>query len=134
VSKARATLEERGVDSERIHDELFFAGPVDPATLPPEPPVGEGSVDLTVILDGRAVETRMTPETSILDAALRVRTELPFSCKGGMCATCKGRIEAGEVRMEKNYALVDSEVEAGFVLTCQAHPVTDKVVVRYDHR
>jgi len=134
VTTARATLEDLGVDRERIHDELFFAGPVDPATLPPEPPVGEGSVDLTVILDGRAVATRMRPDTSILDAALRVRTELPFSCKGGMCATCKGRIEEGEVRMDKNYALVDSEVEAGFVLTCQAHPLTDKVVVRYDHR
>jgi ring-1,2-phenylacetyl-CoA epoxidase subunit PaaE len=87
-----------------------------------------------VILDGRAVETRMTPDTSILDAALRVRSELPFSCKGGMCATCKGHIEEGEIRMDKNYALVDSEVEAGYVLTCQAHPLTDKVVVRYDHR
>lgn len=134
VMGAREALAELGVDDSRIHDELFFAGPVDPATLPAEPPAGEGSVDLTVILDGRAVETRMTPETSILDAALRVRTELPFSCKGGMCATCKGRIEEGEVRMDKNYALVDSEVEAGFVLTCQAHPTTDKVVVRYDHR
>ncbi|MFZ0015272.1 MAG: 1,2-phenylacetyl-CoA epoxidase subunit PaaE [Acidimicrobiia bacterium] len=134
VMMAQATLEDLGVDRDRIHDELFFAGPVDPAALPPEPPVGEGSVDLTVILDGRAVDTRMTPDTSILDAALRVRTELPFSCKGGMCATCKGRIEEGEVRMDKNYALVDSEVEAGFVLTCQAHPLTDKVVVRYDHR
>ncbi|HEU4894932.1 MAG TPA: 1,2-phenylacetyl-CoA epoxidase subunit PaaE [Acidimicrobiia bacterium] len=134
VMDARETLSDLGVEESAIHDELFFAGPVDPDKLPPEPPLGEGSVDLTVILDGRAVETRMTPETSILDAALRVRNELPFSCKGGMCATCKGRIEEGEVRMDKNYALVDSEVEAGFVLTCQAHPVTDKVVVRYDHR
>lgn len=134
VMTVRNTLAELGVDSDRIHDELFFAGPVDPATLPSEPAPGEGSVDLTVILDGRAVETRMKPETSILDAALRVRTELPFSCKGGMCATCKGRIEEGEVAMDKNYALVDSEVEAGFVLTCQAHPLTDKVTVRYDHR
>lgn len=134
VMMARATLGELGVPDEMIHDELFFAGPLDPTTLPPEPPPGEGSVDLTVILDGRAVDTRMTPETSILDAALRVRNELPFSCKGGMCASCKGRIEEGEVTMDKNYALVDSEVEAGFVLTCQAHPVTDRVVVRYDHR
>ncbi len=134
VMAARATLGDLGVDPSRIHDELFFAGPLDESALPPEPPVGEGSVDLTVILDGRAVQTRMTPETSVLDAALRVRSELPFSCKGGMCATCKGRIEEGEVRMDKNYALVDSEVEAGFVLTCQSHPVTDKVVVRYDHR
>lgn len=134
VMESRDTLGALGVDDDLIHDELFFAGPVDQSTLPPEPPVGEGSVDLTVILDGRAVETRMTPETSILDAALRVRSELPFSCKGGMCATCKGRVEEGEVEMDKNYALVDSEVEAGFVLTCQAHPVTPKVTVRYDHR
>lgn len=134
VMEARATLTELGVQPEKVHDELFFAGPLDQESLPPEPPSGEGSVDLTVILDGRAVDTRMTPETSILDAALRVRNELPFSCKGGMCATCKGRIEEGAVRMDKNYALVDSEVEAGFVLTCQAHPTTDKVVVRYDHR
>jgi ring-1,2-phenylacetyl-CoA epoxidase subunit PaaE len=134
VMQARATLTKLGVQPEKVHDELFFAGPLDQEALPPEPPSGEGSVDLTVILDGRAVDTRMTPETSILDAALRVRNELPFSCKGGMCATCKGRIEEGEVRMDKNYALVDSEVEAGFVLTCQAHPTTDKVVVRYDHR
>ena len=134
VMTARATLSDMGVPEHRVHDELFFAGPLDESALPPEPPAGEGSVDLTVILDGRAVDTRMTEETSILDAALRVRSELPFSCKGGMCATCKGRIEEGEVRMDKNYALVDSEVEAGFVLTCQAHPVTDRVVVRYDHR
>lgn len=134
VAEARATLNEMGVADDRIHDELFFAGPLDPTALPPEPPPGEGTVELTVILDGRAVDTRMTPETSILDAALRVRTELPFSCKGGMCATCKGRIEEGEVTMTKNYALIDSEIEAGYVLTCQAHPTTDRVVVRYDHR
>ncbi len=127
----RAKLE---VDESRIHDELFFAGPLDPSKLPPEPLPGEGSVELTVVLDGRAVTTRMSPESSVLDAALRVRSELPFSCKGGMCASCKGRIEEGEVRMDKNYALIDSEVEAGFVLTCQSHPTTDKVVVRYDHR
>lgn len=134
VGSARETLASLGVGEEAIHDELFFAGPLDPSMLPPEPPPGDGSVDLTVILDGRAVETRMTPETSILDAALRVRTELPFSCKGGMCATCKGRVEEGEVSMTKNYALVESEIEAGYVLTCQSHPVSDKVVIRYDHR
>ena len=103
----RRTLGELGAEEARIHDELFFAGPLDPDSAGAS--AREGSVDLTVILDGRAVETRMTPETSILDAALRVRSELPFSCKGGMCATCKGRIEEGEVRMDKNYALVDSE-------------------------
>ncbi len=134
VMMARQTLRSLGVAEESIQDELFFAGPVDSSTLPPEPPPGEGTVELTVILDGRAVDTRMSSETSILDAALRVRSELPFSCKGGMCATCKGRIEEGEVTMAKNYALIDEEVEAGYVLTCQSHPVSDRVVVRYDHR
>jgi len=134
VMTARQALVDIGVDEATIHDELFFAGPLDPASLPPEPPPGEGTIELTVILDGRAVHTRTTAETSVLDAALRVRSELPYSCKGGMCATCKGRIEVGEVSMAKNYALVDEEVDAGFVLTCQAHPTTDRVVVRYDHR
>ncbi|MDP9495426.1 MAG: phenylacetate-CoA oxygenase/reductase subunit PaaK [Actinomycetota bacterium] len=134
VMMARETLTQMGVGEDRIHDELFFAGPLDVSTLPPEPAPGEGSVHLTVILDGRAVDTLMTPETSILDAALRVRSELPYSCKGGMCASCKGRIEEGEVTMVKNYALIDSEIEAGYVLTCQSHPVGDRVVVRYDHR
>jgi ring-1,2-phenylacetyl-CoA epoxidase subunit PaaE len=134
VMAAHETLTALGVPGEDIHDELFFAGPLDLSTLPPEPPAGEGSVELTVILDGRGVDTRMIPETSVLDAALRVRPELPFSCKGGMCASCKGRIEAGEVTMEKNYALIEPEVQAGYVLTCQSHPITDRVVVRYDHR
>lgn len=134
VMMAKETLQNLGIPQDRIHDELFFAGPVDPTTLPPEPPPGEGAIELTVILDGRAVDTRMSSETSILDAALRVRPELPFSCKGGMCATCKGRIEDGKVTMTKNYALIDEEVEAGYVLTCQSHPVSDRVVVRYDHR
>jgi ring-1,2-phenylacetyl-CoA epoxidase subunit PaaE len=134
VMMARETLGELGVSDDHIRDELFFAGPLDPSTLPPEPPPGKGTIELTVILDGRAVNTTMSPETSILDAALRVRSELPFSCKGGMCATCKGRIEEGEVKMDKNYALIDSEVQAGYVLTCQSHPISDRVVVRYDHR
>jgi len=134
VMTARDTLATLGADEATIRDELFFAGPLDSSALPAEPLDGEGSVELTVILDGRAAQTRMSPDSTVLDAALRVRPELPFSCKGGMCATCKGRIEEGEVAMEKNYALVDSELEAGFVLTCQAHPTTDRVVVRYDHR
>jgi ring-1,2-phenylacetyl-CoA epoxidase subunit PaaE len=134
VVMAREVLGDFGTADDHIHDELFFAGPLDLSELAPEPPPGKGSVELTVILDGRAVSTTMSPETSILDAALRVRSELPFSCKGGMCASCKGRIEDGEVKMDKNYALIDSEVQAGYVLTCQSHPLSEQVVVRYDHR
>lgn len=131
VTEARKLIEGRGVAPERVHDELFFAGPVDPAAIVP-PETIEGSVELRVTLGGRATETRMNPEMSVLDAAIRVRRELPFSCKGGMCATCKARVIEGEVTMDKNYALVDSEVEAGYVLTCQSHPVGDRLVVDYD--
>ena len=74
----------------------------------------------------------MRPETSILDAALRVRPELPYSCKGGMCASCKARVVSGEVHMEKNWALIDAEVAEGYVLTCQSHPVSDAVEVDFD--
>ena len=89
-------------------------------------------MELSVILDGRSTTTRMLPETSVLDAALRVRAELPFSCKGGMCASCKARVVEGEVRMDKNWALVDYELAEGFVLTCQSHPTSDRLVVDYD--
>lgn len=131
VMAAREVIESRGVPPERVHDELFFAGPIDPSLLVPVEQI-EGSVALKVTLGGRTTETRMDPDMSILDAALRVRSELPFSCKGGMCATCKARLLAGEVRMDKNYALVDSELEAGYVLTCQSHPVGSEVAVDYD--
>ena len=133
VMGARALLEERGVASEDIADELFFAGP---PTAPPEPPAEdeEGTVALTVVLDGRASEVRMRPETTVLDAAMSVRSELPYSCKGGMCATCKAKVIEGEVTMEKNYALVATDLEQGFVLTCQSHPVGDRLTVDYDQR
>ncbi|MGH8958015.1 MAG: 1,2-phenylacetyl-CoA epoxidase subunit PaaE [Acidimicrobiia bacterium] len=132
VMSARQLLEDRGAAPRLVHDELFFAGPLDLNTLPAEPESVEGTIALELTLDGRRSTTRMRPETSILDAALRVRPELPYSCKGGMCASCKARMVEGEVAMERNWALVDSEVEAGYVLTCQAHPLTDAVAVDYD--
>jgi ring-1,2-phenylacetyl-CoA epoxidase subunit PaaE len=132
VMQARAVLVERGLNSDRIHDELFFAGPLDPSTLPPEPDQEEGTVALNLILDGRASSTRMRPETSVLDAALVARGELPYSCKGGMCASCKAKVVEGEVRMDKNWALVDYELAEGYVLTCQSHPLTDSLTVDFD--
>ena len=132
VGNARRVLEGRGIDPQLIHDELFFAGPLDPSALPPEPEPGEGTVRLTLTLDGRSTTTRMRPEVAILDAALRVRNELPYSCKGGMCASCKARLVEGEVKMDKNWALVEHELAAGFILTCQSHPLTAEVTVDYD--
>ena len=134
VQAARLVLEARGVLPSAIHDELFFAGPLDAADLPPEPVDEAGAVTITFTVDGRSSTTRMRPETSILDAALRVRGELPYSCKGGMCASCKARVVEGTVEMDKNYALVEDDLNAGYVLTCQAHPTSDTVVVDFDQR
>lgn len=133
VTGTRSLLVDMGVTPEAIRDELFFAGP---PTAPPAPPPADeaGTVALTVILDGRASETRMRPDTSVLDAAMGVRSELPYSCKGGMCATCKAKVVEGTVRMDKNYALVSSDLEQGFVLTCQSHPTSERLVVDYDQR
>ena len=68
----------------------------------------------------------------MLDAALRVRGELPYSCRGGVCSTCRARVVEGEVQMATNWALEPDEVAAGYVLTCQSSPVTDRLVVDYD--
>lgn len=134
VQAARQLLEGEGVPLADLHDELFFAGPLDLSELPSEPEHHEGTVELRLTLEGRSSTVRMRPETAILDAALNVRRELPFSCKGGMCASCKAKLVSGKVEMDKNYALVQSDLEAGFILTCQSHPTTDEVVVDYDQR
>ena len=70
--------------------------------------------------------------TPVLDGAQRARPDLPFACKGGVCGTCRARVVSGEVRMRRNFALEQAEIDAGFVLTCQSLPVTDEVTVDYD--
>lgn len=134
VKMAREVIGATGVPDDRIKDELFFAGPIDPSTLPPPPPDEPGTVSLVFTLEGRSSTVRMRRDTAVLDAALSVRPELPFSCKGGMCASCKARVIEGRVEMDKNWALVDEDLEKGFVLTCQSHPVTDTLVVDFDQR
>ena len=134
VRTARRELTAAGVPEAAIADELFFTGPPDPNLAPPPPPDQEGVVELAFTLQGRLTRTTMVPGTTVLDAALAVRSELPFSCKGGMCATCKAHVVEGKVRMDKNYALVEADLEAGYVLTCQSHPLSDRVVIDFDRR
>lgn len=135
VMTARRRLAAAGVRDGAIRDELFFAGPPDPAAVvAPPPPDTEGVVALSFTLEGRRSETTMLPGTTVLDAAIAIRSELPYSCRGGMCATCKAHVVEGEITMDKNYALVAEDLEAGFVLTCQAHPVSARLVVDYDRR
>ena len=121
-----------GVPAGRIHRELFYVG-----DQPPEParhedtPVGPGSV-VTVVLDGRSTPVTVPPGVPVLDAAQRVRPDLPFACKGGVCGTCRARLTHGEVRMRRNFALEPAELAAGFVLTCQSLPVSGEITVDYD--
>ena len=86
----------------------------------------------TVITDGIATEVPVAEGEAVLDAAIRAGLDLPYSCRGGMCCTCRAKVTAGEVAMDVNYSLQPWETEAGFVLTCQSHPVTPQVVVDYD--
>ncbi len=126
-----ALVGEFGVDPEAVHQELFFDERIELPEVADEAPVD--GVEMTFVLDGRSSVTTVVPDgPSLLDYARAVRSEVPFACKGGMCATCKARVVEGEVRMEKNYALTPEEVDSGFVLTCQAHPVAGAVTVSFD--
>lgn len=132
VNGARALLESRGVAPQRIHDELFFN-----EEIPELPYVDDadtaGFASVSFSLDGRSSSVMVDPQgPSILDHALQVRRELPFACKGGVCATCKAQLIEGEVVMDQNWALVAEEVERGLILTCQAHPTSDRLVLDYD--
>ncbi|HZN77457.1 MAG TPA: 1,2-phenylacetyl-CoA epoxidase subunit PaaE [Micromonosporaceae bacterium] len=131
VIDARGVLAERGVPDRNVHTELFHVdeGPPPPPAISSETP---GSVQATIMLDGRASSFEMRRDERVLDAALRVRGELPYACRGGVCSTCRAKLIEGEVTMARNWALEPDELAAGYVLTCQSSPVTDRVVIDYD--
>jgi ring-1,2-phenylacetyl-CoA epoxidase subunit PaaE len=86
----------------------------------------------TVISDGVRSDIPVAEGEAIIDAAIRAGRSLPYSCKGGMCCTCRAKLLEGRVEMTVNYSLEPWETDAGYVLTCQSHPVTDRVVIDYD--
>jgi ring-1,2-phenylacetyl-CoA epoxidase subunit PaaE len=133
VDDARTVLRSRGASDDRIHDELFFA---EPLPEPPSAPTLEdesGLAAVTFTLDGRASKIAVDPHgPPILDYALQVRREVPFSCRGGMCTTCKAHVTEGSAELDRNWALTQEELDAGLILTCQAHPTTDTLDISYD--
>lgn len=145
IAEIRETLAQAGVPEDRIHFELFTPSS-DAAAKAAETrrarqarltasEAPNDAAKVTVILDG-ASTTLSVPRDgeSILDMALKQRPDMPFACKGGMCCTCRARVVEGEVEMDINYTLAPDEIDRGFVLTCQSHPVTDTVVLDYDAR
>lgn len=139
IDSVTAALRAHGLPAARMHVERF-ALPSQPA--PPAPITGapldeaEGpAANVTVIVDGKQRHLRVGYSgESILDMALHAGADLPFACKAGVCCTCRARLLEGDVRMDKNFTLEDHEIARGFVLTCQSHPVTERVVVSYDER
>jgi ring-1,2-phenylacetyl-CoA epoxidase subunit PaaE len=133
VTEAQHVLDALGVPDERVHQELFYV-----EDAPPEPahhiePGMEGPAsEVTLVLDGRTTTVALPRDTSILDGAQRVRPDLPFACKGGVCGTCRAKVVEGTVHMRRNFALEPAEVDAGFVLTCQSRPTSPQVRVDYD--
>ncbi|ANY09768.1 phenylacetic acid degradation protein [Pseudonocardia sp. HH130630-07] len=131
---ARTVLAGLGVPRGQVHRELFHVDEPPPEPHRPErtAPADGSASEVTVVLDGRSTTLSLPRDEAVLDAAQKVRGDLPFACKGGVCGTCRARVTGGEVEMRRNYALEDDEVAAGFVLTCQARPVTEKVTIDYD--
>ncbi|SOD72809.1 ring-1,2-phenylacetyl-CoA epoxidase subunit PaaE [Jatrophihabitans sp. GAS493] len=129
---AIAVLAELNVPAERIHRELFYVEADPPPLLRHvDGPVGPGAA-VTLLLDGRSTTVTVPPDTAILDAAQRVRPDLPFACRGGVCGTCRALVTEGEVRMRRNFALEQGELDAGYVLTCQSLPTTETVSITFD--
>ncbi len=132
VNDAIEVLRRLGVEGGRIHRELFWVGDEPPAeAVHEDAPVGAGA-SLTVILDGRSTTLTLPAGTPVLDGAQRARPDLPFACKGGVCGTCRAKIVTGEASMRRNYALEQRETDAGYILTCQAVPLSDEITVDYD--
>ncbi len=133
INELTTVLDKRGADPSHVHTELFH---VDTAPRPPAPPVAVDDPDAAEVvfsLDGRRSTVRVAADgPPIIEAALTVRSDAPYACKGGVCGTCRAKLVEGEVRMDTNYALEPDEVERGYVLTCQSHPTSERVVVDYD--
>ncbi|EEE44472.1 1,2-phenylacetyl-CoA epoxidase subunit PaaE [Roseibium alexandrii] len=130
------SLRKHGLSDEQIRFELFASsqpGRAKARTMSQAAAAGAGTCEVSVTLDGSTRNFQMEKNsTSVLEAAIANSMDAPFSCKAGVCSTCRAKVIEGEVEMEVNHALEDYEVRAGYVLSCQCIPVSDKVVISYD--
>jgi ring-1,2-phenylacetyl-CoA epoxidase subunit PaaE len=141
IEATETALLAAGVPANRVYSERFTSPALEElsaaerqaAVAGHKTPV-VGKVALTVVLDGKPHELQMGSDQKVLDVALAAGLDLPYSCKGGVCCTCRVKVMAGSVHMDKNFGLEPWETEKGFVLSCQARPTSDKLVVSYDER
>lgn len=134
IEDLEATLADLGVAREKIHIERFVSA-LDGRPRAQPAPIAASAPPKNIaalIVDGKRRDVPVAEGEAILDAALRAGMDLPYACKGGMCSTCRAKVVEGKVEMALNYSLEPWEIAAGFVLTCQSHPLTDKVVIDYD--
>ena len=142
IEETEKTLLDAGVKADRIRTERFTSPTLE--ALSPEQKAKAvlghkatrdgGEVQLTVVLDGKPYDMPMNKNEKILDIALAMGLDLPYSCKGGVCCTCRCKVTEGTTEMEKNFTLEKPEVDQGFVLSCQARPTSGRVVVSFDER
>ena len=132
IFEIKDTLIDIGVAKANIHFELFTAAK--PKSADEDVPKTEGvNSQVEVIVDGESYHFELSENgDTILDAAMAVDADVPFACKGGVCCACKAKVMEGNVKMDVNYALVEEEVADGYVLTCQSHPTSEKVIIDFD--
>ncbi|MET8577645.1 2Fe-2S iron-sulfur cluster-binding protein [Streptomyces sp. NPDC005012] len=155
VREAESALRELGVPRARVHEEIFHvddagtesagtenagtenaggaaAGEAAKPAATGSAAAGPARASVTARLDGRSGTWAVAERESLLEAVLRNRPDAPYACKGGVCGTCRAFLVSGEVRMDRNYALEPEETDAGYVLACQSHPVTERVELDFD--
>ncbi|HJV93081.1 MAG TPA: 1,2-phenylacetyl-CoA epoxidase subunit PaaE [Azonexus sp.] len=140
IEATEKALIEAGVPASRVYVERFTSGPAQAAKIQADTdaaPLREKAtkdITLTVVLDGKQHELQIAPDEHVLDAALDAGLDLPFSCKAGVCCTCRAKVMCGEVVMDKNYTLEADEMAQGYVLSCQARATSKQLTVSFDER
>ncbi len=140
IEATEKALIEAGVPAGRVHAERFTTGPAIATRVPADSdaracePGGTREVALTVLLDGKEHELSMGRDEHLLDVALEAGLDLPYSCKAGVCCTCRAKVLEGETAMDKNFTLEAAEMAQGYVLSCQAKPLSSTVRISFDER
>ncbi len=129
MDAAKQCLLDKKIDTKKIHIE-YFSSPV--TEVPAETPKGATPCEATIILDGDEFIIPISPNQNILEAVLNAGYDAPYACQGGSCCTCRAKLTNGTADMVVNYALLEEEVQQGFILTCQAIPTSSQITVNYD--